>query len=205
MSSKNFSKLKNMVYSYLGYKKINLDNSLDSLIDECLSEIEKISSFKYLYQEYDYILDFLNKEPYLSYLGNKPYIISCMTLGIQIDLRITYYEKIDLTKMMVFDAASSAYLEYLSDEFERNLNINLGFRFCPGYGGSDVSDIRYIHKLLKADKYGITLLDSNLMIPQKSMIGIVGINNKEKKSCNNCYLEEKCKYKKEGLTCYLIK
>ena len=55
MSSKSFSNLKNMVYSYLGYKKISLDNSLDSLIDDCLEEIEEIASFKYLYQEYDYI------------------------------------------------------------------------------------------------------------------------------------------------------
>lgn len=206
MSSKNCSNLYHTIYSYLGYRNLCKDEVIDKLIEESLEEIEKISSFQYIYQEFDYLLDFLKQKPYLEYLnGSTSYYLVAMTLGALVDKRSKYYEKVDLTRMFVFDATASAYLEYMSDEFEKKLRPDLGYRFCPGYQNTDVSDIRLIYNLLKANKIGITLLDSNLMVPQKSMIGIVGINTSQKRSCKDCFLIEHCDYRKEGLRCYTIK
>ena len=206
MSLKNCSSLYHTVYSYLGYRNLTKDEKIDKLIEESLEEIEKISSFQYIYQEFDYLLDFLNHKTYLEYLnGSKSYYLAAMTLGVSIDKRLKYYEKVDLTRMFVFDATASAYLEYKSDEFEKTLGENLGYRFCPGYQGTDLKDIRTIYDILKASKIGITLLDSNLMVPQKSMIGIVGINTSKKRSCKDCFLIEHCDYRKEGVRCYTIK
>lgn len=206
MSSKNYSNLYHTVYSYLGYRELSKDEKIDKLIEESLQEIEKISSFQYVYQEFDYLLDFLKQKPYLDYLnGSTHYYLSAMTLGVSVDLRSKYYEKVDLTRMCVFDATASAYLEYMSDEFEKQLNDNLGYRFCPGYQGTDIADVRVIYNILKANKIGITLLDSNLMIPQKSMVGIVGIGVNSKRSCKNCFLLEHCDYRKEGIRCYTKK
>lgn len=207
MSLVSYFDISHQVYSYLGYRNLSRDPKIDKLIEECLEEIEEISSFKYIYQEFDYILDFLNKKQYLDYLGeSKSYLICATTLGSQVDQRSKYYQKKDMVKMCVFDATASAYLEYKADLFEKSIRDDLSYRFCPGYQGTDVADIRPIHSLLKADKLiGITLLDSNLMVPQKSMIGIVGINNHAKKSCKDCFLIENCDYRKEGLRCYTIK
>ncbi len=203
MSLKSYSNLKNNIYSYLGYKNIGYDENIDSLIDECMDEIEKISSFKSRYIEFDSIIDVLNKEPYLSYLnGCSSYYISCMTLGNNIDQRIKYYSKIDLRKMLVFDSCASAYLEYMADEYEKKLDDNLSYRFCPGYGGSDISDLYELFKLLKPEVIGIHLLDSNLMLPQKSMVGIIARGIDGKKSCTGCKLLEHCNYLKEGMKCY---
>jgi hypothetical protein len=100
-----------MVYSYLGYRDLSRDIAIDKLIVECLEEIEEISSFQYIYQEYDYILDFLKKDKYLKYLGNSTsYLICATTLGAQIDKRSKYYQMKDMVKMCVFDACASAYL-----------------------------------------------------------------------------------------------
>ena len=41
-----------------------------------------------------------------------------MTLGKRIDDKCRYYSKVDLTKMVIFDTVSYAYLEYKSDEYE---------------------------------------------------------------------------------------
>lgn len=204
MSLVNYSDISHMVYSYLGYRDLSRDIAIDKLIVECLEEIDSISSFQYIYQEYDYILDFLKKDKYLKYLGNSTsYLICATTLGAQIDKRSKYYQMKDMVKMCVFDACASAYLEYRADLYEKTIRDDLSFRFCPGYQGTDVADIRPIHEILKADKrIGIILLDSNLMVPQKSMIGIVGIKNNAKKSCYDCFLAEKCDYLKEGLRCY---
>ena len=207
MSSVNYSDVSHLVYSYLGYRNLSRDEKIDKLIIECLEEIEEISSFKYIYQEYDYILDFLKKKQYLEYLGNSTsYLICATTLGSQIDKRSKYYQMKDMVKMCVFDATASAYLEFKADLFEKSIRDDLSYRFCPGYQGTDVSDIRPIHELLKADKViGITLLDSNLMVPQKSMIGIVGINNHAKRNCKNCFLIDNCDYRKDGIRCYTTK
>ena len=64
MSSVSYSDISHIVYSYLGYRNLSRDEKIDKLIIECLEEIEQISSFKYIYQEYDYILDFLKKKQY---------------------------------------------------------------------------------------------------------------------------------------------
>jgi cobalamin-dependent methionine synthase I len=207
MSSVSYSDISHIVYSYLGYRNLSRDEKIDKLIIECLEEIEQISSFKYIYQEYDYILDFLKKKQYLEYLGDSTsYLICATTLGSQIDKRSKYYQMKDMVKMCVFDATASAYLEYMADMYEKSIRNDLSYRFCPGYQNTDVADIRPIHELLKAYKViGITLLDSNLMVPQKSMIGIVGINCLAKKSCKNCFLLENCDYRKEGIRCYTIK
>lgn len=203
MSLKNYSNLLDNVYNYLGFKNIEKNNDIDELIMECLDEISSISSFKYRYQEFDYILDFLNKEPYLSFLKDcSGYYIAIMTLGSEIDKKIKFYSKTNLTKMLVFDACASAYLEYKSDEYEKTIGNNLTYRFCPGYGGSNIADIKYFFDILKPEKIGIELLESNLMIPQKSMAGIIGIGKNIEKSCKNCLLEGKCKYVKEGMKCY---
>ena len=207
MSSVSYSDIYHAVYSYLGYRNISRDSEVDKLIVECLEEIDKISSFQYIYQEYDYILDFLNKKEYLEYLGDsKSYFIIATTLGVEVDKRSKYYQMKDMVKMCIFDATASAYLEFKADQFEKSIRDDLGYRFCPGYLGTNVADIRPIHELLKADKViGITLLDSNLMVPQKSMIGIVGINNHAKRTCKNCFLIENCNYRKEGVRCYTKK
>lgn len=202
MSLKNCSKLIDLAYRYLGYRKINKSPEIDSLISECIAEIESINSFKYIYQEFDYIIDVLNKEPYLSYLnGAKSYYVAAMTLGSQIDKKIKYYSMSNIIKMYVFDATSSAYIEYMSNEYEKTVFKNPAYRFCPGYGGSSILDIRPLYEILNASKIGIELTKSCLMLPQKSMIGIIKLG-KSIKSCNNCIMEQDCEYKKEGQECY---
>lgn len=195
--------LKTNIYSYLNYKNIDKSNEIDLLIEESLDEVKKLSRFKYVYQEFDYLLDFLHHESYINLLnGCKSYYLVGMTLGVDIEKRIKYYSHKDMSKMVIMDACASAYLEYLSDQYEKNISDDLTYRFCPGYQGTDFKDIKYIYDILKLNKIGIELLDSYLMIPQKTMVGIIGKGKKVKKNCGNCLMEGKCQYIKEGRKCY---
>ena len=56
MCLKNYSSLIDNAYSYLGYRNIPRSKEIDLLIEECLKEVIELSSFKYIYQEFDYIL-----------------------------------------------------------------------------------------------------------------------------------------------------
>ena len=126
-----------------------------------------------------------------------------MTLGKTISDKIRYYSKSDMQKMVIFDACASAYLEYLSDEYQNNnLGNDLSFRFCPGYGGTSVLDLKEIVKYLDIRSIGIELLDSCIMVPEKSIIGIIYHNKDIKKSCDGCIKEKECELRKDGLTCY---
>ena len=59
-----------------------------------------------------------------------------------------------------------------------------------------------IASLVKANKIGISFLDSGLMIPMKSMTGIVRIGGEGRKSCAGCVAREACSWRKRGTTCY---
>lgn len=199
----NCSDIKKQVYTYLGFKGVQPDGGVDCLISECLTELEKSAQFAYRYKFFEKFPAFLSKEPYASFLdGCTGVMLSVATLGAEVDKRIKYFGRTDMAKSVVLDACASAYLERLADEYEKSLGGNLTYRFCPGYGGSDISDIKYIFGLIQPEKIGVSLLDSNLMLPQKTMAGIVGVGKSAKKSCTGCFLMEHCEYRKEGARCY---
>ena len=199
----NFSALNKKIYSYLGFRTAVSCENIDALIDECVKELERLSHFRYVYKLFDTPPKFLDKQPYSDYLkGNKGVIICVTTLGGEVDGRIKFYGRTDAARAVVLDACAGAYLEELADEYERGLNLNLSYRFCPGYGGSSVEDLKYIFEILKPEKIGLCLTDTNYMLPSKSMAGVIAVGNGAGKSCKNCVIAEHCEYKKEGGTCY---
>lgn len=198
----NYSELKAQIFGYLGFHGVGASGETDALISECLSELEKIQGFRYLYKVYETPPLFLLKEPYLEYLkGSAGVALGVMTLGAEVDRKIKILARSDMAKSVVMDACASAYLEYRSDGYEKEIG-NLNYRFCPGYGGSSVADVREIFKLLQPEKIGVTLLDNNYMLPGKSMAGVLGVGVKTEKNCGNCILLPHCKYRKEGARCY---
>ena len=102
------------------------------------------------------------------------------TLGTNIDRLIMKYGKISPTKALFFQAIGATMIEALCDEFcneiKSNLNVNLKSRFSPGYGDLDLSCQKDIFKILNCSKnIGLTLNDSLLMSPTKSVTAFVGI------------------------------
>ncbi len=197
--------LKSEILKYLGYKNANaVDECVNSLIDKALLEVEQQSGFKYIYEKFDEPLPFMKDvSGYRDYLNGSSFLLCATTLGIQIDRYIQRLQLKDMAYATVFDAAASVFLETKADEFEKNLEFgNLGFRFCPGYSETSFIDNHEIAKILKAEKIGITFLDSGLMVPLKSMVGIVKIGKNVKKSCDGCVAKENCGFRKNGTYCY---
>ncbi|MDE6613283.1 MAG: hypothetical protein K2K28_01865 [Clostridia bacterium] len=199
----NSSKLINQIYAYLGFHSMQKDEQTDSLIAQCLDELKGIAHFRYIYKYFQTPPDFLKCSPYEEYLkGSSGVFLSVMTLGTEADAKIKFYSRTDAAKALVFDACASAYLEYLSDDYEKGLGDNLSYRFCPGYGGSDVGDLRFIFGLVKPEKIGVTLNSTNYMLPSKSMAGIIAVGAENEKSCKSCVLSAHCEYLKRGEKCY---
>lgn len=204
MSLRNYSDLINLCYRYIGYKEDNKDINIENSVKEALKELEAISQFKYIYAEYSDVIPILNKEPYLKFLkGSKSYYVVATTLGVMVDKRVHNLSKTNMPYMVIFNSCAAAYLEYLADNYEyNNLGEDISYRFCPGYGGSSVSDLLELKKYLRIDKIGIQIFDSGMMLPEKSMFGIVAKNKNNSKSCDGCVIEKNCKYRKEDKRCY---
>ncbi len=199
----NFSDLKPAVYSYLGFKGVRESGETDALIDSCLGELEETAQFRYLYRSFEDCPAFLKKQPYAEFLsGCTGVILSVMTLGAGVDMRINRLARSDMARSVVFDSCASAYLEYRSDSFEASLGAELTSRFCPGYGGSPLSDIGEIFSLIRPEKIGVTLNENYFMLPSKSMAGVIGIGKRTQKTCGSCIMLKYCKFREEGLRCY---
>ena len=205
MCSVSFSDIKPGIYNYLGFKGVQPSPETDELIFSCYTEMEQTAQFNYLYKAFDTAPEFLQKQPYADFLiGTTGVILSAMTIGAEIDRRIRRLTRTDITKAIIFDACASAYLEAKSDEYEKTIADNLTYRFCPGYGGSSTDDLKHIFNLIHPEKIGITINESNFMLPSKSMAGIIGIGKLSKRTCENCFMLKNCRYREEGKRCYSL-
>lgn len=192
--------IKELTLKYLGYKNQEINEELNKVIDEMIEEIKNISLFKITYGEFNRNELDLKEKAYNKFIGDcNKVILVASTLGSEVDKRILYYSKFDQTKSVILDAAGSAYIEILSDlESEKWGYSNLSYRFAPGYQGTSVDKIRDISRLLDANKkIGISILESNLIVPQKSLVGLMIENQtKEKDYCDKCSFNNNCQYRK---------
>ena len=198
----NSSELKKAALSYLGFYGEPTKEAL-ALVDEGLGEARALAHFRAVGKEYSAPLPFLTREPYASFLaGCSSYALVAMTLGSEAERRIRALFVRDPVRAVVLDACASALVEAEGDAWEERFGSARTYRFCPGYGGSDVGDVRYIFEALRPETIGMHLLESGLMAPQKSMAGIVGIGKTKKKTCGACMLRETCAFLKEGTRCF---
>ncbi len=198
----NYSDLERSILTYLGFFS-EPTAEMRALIGEILPRVKGAARFRRAEGRFTALPFFLSKEPYLNFLsGAHTVVLEAVTLGGEVDLLIRRLSKEDMLSGFVADACASALLEAYADDAEEALGTERTYRFCPGYGGSDVRDVRYILESVKAEKIGITRTESGLMLPQKSMAGIVGLGKKTQKSCGECILKEHCAYRKEGRVCF---
>lgn len=168
----------------------DLSPEIEMLLDECIEEATKTLSYKVCYcilpinisgNTIDFEAFKVNSEKLAINLKNcESAIIFGATLGTDIDRLIMKYGKLSPTKALFFQAIGATMIETLCDEFckdiKAELNVNLKPRFSPGYGDLDLSCQKNIFKLLNCSKnIGLTLNDSLLMSPTKSVTAFVGI------------------------------
>ncbi|MFC2024803.1 vitamin B12 dependent-methionine synthase activation domain-containing protein [Chloroflexota bacterium] len=93
----------------------------------------------------------------------------------------------------VLDAIGSDAAERLADfvesqisEVAHNQGLTISRRFSPGYCDWDVTQQKMVFRAMKGDYAGIHLIDSCLMLPRKSISGIIGIGPRDVEDYNPC-------------------
>jgi len=179
---------KKEILRYADCKEITPE--IEKLLNECIEEATKTLSYKACYcilpinisgNTIDFGAFKVNSEKLTINLKDcKKTVLFGATLGTNIDRLIMKYGKLSPTKALFFQAIGATMIEALCDEFcneiKSNLNVNLKSRFSPGYGDLDLSCQKDIFKILNCSKnIGLTLNDSLLMSPTKSVTAFVGI------------------------------
>ena len=112
----------------------------------------------------------------------------------------------DMVRIFIADALGSVIAEKCADKMEESLQESidkLGWkhtnRFSPGYCGWHVSQQQLLFPLFEGKTCGVTLTDSSLMVPIKSVSGIIGIGEKVRRldyTCGLCDFKQCYKRKK---------
>lgn len=207
--------IKENALKYLGYTTTSIDPKIDSILEQCIKEIKEISIPKFVCKTFTLdhsplqIKELAVTLPYQELLDLFDSCHSCLiigcTLGQEVERHLKYLSKIDMTKMTIFDAVASSYIEYVCDQYEDSLPLgDHTFRFCPGYGEVPITLNKTFARALDMPKHiGLTVQDSNILLPQKSMIGMIGIGDKKyKKHCFSCIKKQDCPFRKRGQRCY---
>ena len=138
--------------------------------------------------------------------------IFCATLGNAVDALIRRWELLDMAFAMTLDACASSAVESLCDGIEEKLRAEsasryLTDRFSPGYEDLPLKLQRpFCTDLDTARKIGVTVTDSGLLLPRKSVTALIGIADRPQRhrdaDCVSCAAFENCKFRKNGVTCY---
>ncbi len=189
--SKNGSEIepdKKEACRYMGYKSSEKNEVIEELYIECLAEFKKAASYKAVHREVpirlcDGTVDFgfcriENENLYKNLSGCSSAVIFAATLGAGADRLIMRYSKVSPAEGMICDCIASSAIEVWCDEVN---SVAVGDReakprFSPGYGGVSLLYQKDILAFLDAErKLGITLNDSMMMTPKKSVTAFIGI------------------------------
>lgn len=146
--------------------------------------------------------------------GSKRCCLFCATLGAPVDLLIRRWELRDMTFAAMLDACASSAVESLCNNIEAVLRAEytkkglfLTDRFSPGYEDLPLGIQKaFCSDLDTARKIGVTVTESGLLLPRKSVTALIGIADKPQKSretgCAVCAAYHACNFRENGVTCY---
>ena len=182
-----------------------------ALYEACLKEVEQKLTYKVCWGRFpvkrgenslDFgILQTDSKALMKNLEGCEEVIVFAATIGLELDRLIRRYTNLSPAKALFFQAIGAERIESLCDAFCDELKENglqLRPRFSPGYGDLPLELQKDIFRVLDCPrKIGLTLNESLLMSPSKSVTAIIGIGGKgeeEKNKCGTCQKTD-CAYK----------
>lgn len=201
------------VFKYIGAKSDN-ENALQ-LVNKAFDLIAKTAVPSYTVKRFDTIPPevVLGTDIQKHLSGCFGVVFLSATLGLAVDQLIKKIGVTDVFFQVVLDATASVVLEQAVEDLECDLRntyqqngLFLTLSYAPGYGDYPLEVLPVILGALSAQKQvGITLTESGLMLPRKSICSCLGLANKPvlgfRAGCEHCKLNQNCKLRKEGKTC----
>ncbi len=137
------------------------------------------------------------------------------TLGAESERTLRVLSATSPLDAMLFDACCNALIEDVAQAAQDDIaaeaakaGLHARMRFSPGYGDLPLAvQPQFIQELDARRRLGITVGQSLLLTPAKSITAIVGLFDAPPPStgrtpCQDCIAREYCSYLEKGITCY---
>lgn len=138
-------------------------------------------------------------------------VLFAATLSAEADKLIRQAAVTDVAESFAIDCLCSAAVEQVCDAAEEEIFSVIEapyrtWRFSPGYGDLPLGIQGSFLKMLNAQRrIGLTVTDSMLLIPSKSVTALIGISDapvsRGKRGCGSCNMRENCAYRRGGRSC----
>ena len=193
---------KKEILRYSGCGNSKDQQNISDLVDECIKEAEQVLKCSLCYIRLplsingslcsigDISVESADLAKHLD--GCDSVVVFAATVGIGLDRLIAKHGKLSPSKGLILQAIGAERIESLCDAFCQSLEDEyktLTQRFSPGYGDLSLEAQRDIFNVLGCHKIGITLNDSLIISPSKSVTAIIGIGGKCRTNQNKC---DKC-------------
>ena len=138
-------------------------------------------------------------------------VLLAATLSAESDKLIRQTAVTDMALSLAVDCICSAAVEQVCNRAESEIFSTLDteyrtWRFSPGYGDLPIDVQRDFLNALNAPKrIGLTVTESSLLLPTKSVTAVIGISDipvkKGAKGCAVCSMRESCAFRAVGGVC----
>ena len=205
---------------YLGFRHgMEPDAETKENIDRCVSDLQKVIYPKAIGQYFDLsvsdgVVNFAGLSVKSHSLAKNLATCSCVylfaaTLGLGPDRLIARAQVRKMSDALIFQAASAAMIEAvcntINTQIDRTATAAGLFtwpRFSPGYGDCPIELQTDITRLLETPKkIGLTLTDSMMMLPTKSVTALIGISSVPTQhhpgGCASCEVKN-CEFREES-------
>ena len=164
------------ILRYLGYKNQEADEHINRIVEDCLELLWKNVSPKYRVREFSLTLgedNMIDGEVFQAKSKNlsvnlkdcEKILVFAATLGVGADYLIQKYNRLEMSRAVILQAASAAMIEEYCDQVCEGLkreyeekSLYLRPRFSPGYGDFSLNCQRNVLNALDAGKHlGIKL------------------------------------------------
>lgn len=208
------------VRRYWGYYGPVVHPDADAFIDEAVKALEKESDPRYVSRTFPVRIEgesvFLGDDTELkssmlarNLKGCKEAVLLAATIGPACDRLAKRASLKSSALMSCYQAAGAAaieaYVDFVNDKLNEEAKSKGLFprpRFSPGYGDLALENQKTWFSLLNITRNtGITLTDSLLMLPTKSVTAIIGLSDKDtsciRQGCEECNMSDTCEYSRK--------
>ncbi len=179
------------VLRYMGVR--TADEASVAMVEDCIAEAASAFRGRVCWREFDLCVTGatvdmewtrVESQSLAKHLmGCRKTVLFAATVGLEIDRLIAKYSRLLPSRALCLQALGAERIEALCDAFEQELlsqneykRFRLRPRFSPGYGDLPLALQRDIFSALCPAKHiGLSLTDSLLMSPSKSVTAILGL------------------------------
>lgn len=197
------------IYRYLGFRNTQPPEDMVQRVETCVEEMERAAVFRTTHKRFPVTitapntvetasLTIYSKHLYKNLSGCDYVYLFAATVGIGIDRLIKRGEVGGMIDALIYQAAGAEMIEAYVDELNTKLKLQaaaegykLRPRFSPGYGDLPIDLQRDFSRILQLPKTcGITLTNTLLMVPSKSVTAFIGCTKETPVKDESVYLAD---------------